>query len=154
MKREYGKAIADYNELIRLEPKAPDVYSIRATFLSGLRRYNEAIADYNEIVRLNPNDATTYNSLAWLWATCPDEKIRDGKKAVESATKACALTEYTYAFHVGTLAAAHAESGDFDAAVKWQTKANALYSDAEDREKGTARLKLYEDKKPYRDIDP
>ena len=58
------------------------------------------------------------------------------------------------AYHVGTLAAAYAEAGEYDAAVHWQTKANALYPAADDRERGEARLKLYQDKKPYREIDP
>jgi hypothetical protein len=49
------------------------------------------------------------------------------------------------------LAAAHAEAGDFDAAVKWQTKANALYGAGENREKGEARLKLYQERRPYRE---
>ncbi len=46
-----------------------------------------------------------------------------------------------------------AETGDFAAAIKWQTKANALYTDPLDREKAQARLKLYQAKKPYRDTD-
>ena len=82
-----------------------------------------------------------------------DAKVRDGKRAVESATKACELSEWQDAFHLGTLAAAYAETGDFDTAVKWQTKANALYTEADDTRKGEARLKLYQAKKRYR-TDP
>jgi hypothetical protein len=52
---------------------------------------------------------------------------------------------------LGSLAAAHAEAGDFDAAVTWQTKANARYTDAEDKQKGDQRLNLYREKKPYRE---
>ena len=53
-----------------------------------------------------------------------------------------------------TLAAAYAETGDFDAAVKWQTKANALFTDGKDKTDGEARLKLYQEKKPYRETTP
>ena len=66
----------------------------------------------------------------------------------------CELTEWKDPASIDTLAAAYAEAGDFDAAVKWQTKANALFSDAETRTKGEARLKLYQEKKPYRDEEP
>jgi hypothetical protein len=52
---------------------------------------------------------------------------------------------------LATLAAAFAEAGDFDSAVKWQEKAQALYWDAHDKEQGLARLILYHAKKPYRE---
>lgn len=52
---------------------------------------------------------------------------------------------------LGTLAAAHAEAGDYGTAVTWQTRANALYSDAEDKKKGDLRLMLFREKKPYRE---
>ena len=48
------------------------------------------------------------------------------------------------------LASAYAEAGKFDKAVAWQAKANKLYTDADDKKKGEERLKLYRDKKPYR----
>ena len=54
------------------------------------------------------------------------------------------------AFTLDSLAAAYAETGDFDAAVKWQAKANALHSNAEAKSKGEDRLNLYQQKKPYR----
>ena len=42
---------------------------------------------------------------------------------------------------------------DFDKAIEWQAKANKLYTDAEDRKKGDERIKLYNDKKPYRETE-
>ncbi len=56
--------------------------------------------------------------------------------------------------YVGTLAAACAEVGDFDSAVKWQTRANSLYSNKIEKSAGEERLKLYQEKKPYRDLTP
>ena len=55
---------------------------------------------------------------------------RDGRKAVESGLRACELSEWKDASHLATLAAAHAESSDFDRAVEFQEKANKLYADA------------------------
>jgi hypothetical protein len=38
-------------------------------------------------------------------------------------------------------------------AVEWQEKANKLYADADARKKGEDRLKLYKEKKPYRETE-
>jgi Tfp pilus assembly protein PilF len=153
-KKEHDTAIADYNEAVRLEPKHATALANRGRAWRAKKKYDIALADYNEAIRLNPKQVGAYNNRAWLWATCPDPKYRDGKRAVESATRACELSERKIAHCIGSLAAAHAEAGDFDAAVKLQMEANARYDDTEDRERGEERLKLYEAKKPYRDIEP
>ena len=57
-------------------------------------------------------------------------------------------------YGLATLAAAQGEAGDFVSAVEWQSKANSLYSDREEKTKGKARLKLYQEKQPYRDTQP
>jgi len=53
-----------------------------------------------------------------------------------------------------TLAAADAEAGDFDSAVKWQAKAIALESNPQEKAEYGTRLALYMDRKPYRDAKP
>ena len=151
-KKDYEKAIADYGEAIRLDPKDARAYNNRGNAWQLQRDYEKAIADYGEAIRLDPKDAMAYHKRAWLWATCPDEKHRDGKRAVESATRACELSEWKDANDLDTLAAAYAESGDFAKAVEWQEKAHKLYSD-EDKKKWGKLLDLYRDKKPYRDTD-
>jgi tetratricopeptide (TPR) repeat protein len=153
-KKEPGKAIVDYNVVIRLDPQNGSAFHDRARAWKALKSYSKALADLSEAVRNDPEQPAVSDERAGIWATCPDARYRDGRKAVEAATKACELTSGKNAAFLATLAAAHAEMGDFDAAVKWQTKANALDSRAEDQSQGKIRLELYRQKKPYRAVDP
>ncbi len=81
-----------------------------------------------------------YVARAWIWATCPDSRYRDGKQAVESATRACELTGWKSPDELDTLAAAYAESGDFTAAAKWGQQAAEAYTDEEHRARCHERL--------------
>jgi tetratricopeptide (TPR) repeat protein len=150
-KKERDKAIADYTEAIRLDPKDAAAYNNRGWAWHAKQEFGKAIADYGEAIRVDPKLASAYSNRAWLWATCPDTKFRDGKRAVKSATRGCELSEWKGAKNIGMLAAACAEAGDFDSAVKWQEKANGMYEDSESKEKGRTRLDLYRAKKPYRE---
>ncbi|HEV3164811.1 MAG TPA: tetratricopeptide repeat protein [Isosphaeraceae bacterium] len=152
-KREYAHAVADFNEAIRLDPRNAVAYSNRGLAFSRQRSYARALTDYNEAIHRDPSDALSYNNRAWLLATCPASAFRDGKQAVSSAQRACELADGTPSYTLGTLAAAYAELGDFESAVNWQTKAIALAPEDE-KDDYRARLKLYQDKKPYRDEQP
>jgi len=115
--------------------------------------YDKAIDDYNEAIRIDPKYTSAYNSLAWLLATCPDAKYRDGNRAVVNATRACELTDWSKATYVDTLAAAYAERGDFDKAAEWQREATELVDDAEKADY-TSRVELYKKGKPHRQSPP
>ena len=99
--------------------------------------------------RTNPKAAASHNTRAWLLATCRDAKLRDGKKAVESATKACEITNWKQASFLDTLAAALAETGDFEHAVQRQNEAIDLSTTEQDKTAYQTRLALYLERKPY-----
>jgi tetratricopeptide (TPR) repeat protein len=146
----YDKAIADYTEAIRLDPTDVDPYAARGNSYSHKGDYDKAIADFNDAIRVAPKNSPPYNSFAWLLGTCPQPSFRDGKKAVIYATKSCELSQWKNAYSIDTLAAAYAEAGDFEQAIKWEKsylESPTLSAKATSDAKG--RLVLYQAHKPY-----
>ena len=148
--KEEDKAIADCNEAIRLDPKLTNAYITRGRAFKEKQEYDAAIADYSEAIRLDSKFVLAHNNLAWLLATCPDAQYRDGKRAIEEATRACELSGWRVPNNLDTLAAAHAEAGDFESAARWQARAIELLDDEKSRDDYRTRLELYREKKPYR----
>jgi tetratricopeptide (TPR) repeat protein len=148
---EHVRAVADYDEAVRLDPYYVSAYYQRAVSLNATREYEKAIADFNKCVRLDQEFAPAYSGRAWTWATCPVAKFRDGERAVESATKACELSNWKDVSSLVVLAAAYAEARDFASAVKWQERAVDLTVTEDEKENHRRRLELYKDQRPYRE---
>jgi len=150
--KDYEKAIADYGDAIRLEADHTAAYFNRSNAHKARKDYAQAVRDMNEVIRLDPQDADAYSNLAWTLATCPDAKVRDGKKAVEHATKACESTAWKAPYFLAVLAAAHAEAGDFKQAIQRQKQALEFSRyERDEGEKARQRLKLFDEGKPYRE---
>jgi Flp pilus assembly protein TadD len=114
------------------------------------KEYDKAVADFSHAVKLDPKNANSCNALAWLQATCPDQRYRDGKNAVVNALRAVQLSGGKNGEYTDTLAAAYAESGDFAKAREWETKAISLAVDEKKKQGFRSRLELYKQSKPYR----
>ena len=149
-KDDFDQAIKDYSKALQLDPKFAAAFYNRGRVSESRGRYDDAVADYNEAIRLDPKYARAYNARAWIWATCPDARVRDGKRAVASALRACELDPTNAASHIGTLAAAYAEVGDFETAIKWQLRTIQV-APASDKTSLQTRLDLFRSGKPYRD---
>ena len=149
LKGDDGKAIDDFTQALQFDPKRAATWIARADAREDKGLYALARADYKAAIKLDPAAFAAYDGLAWQLATCPDPKFRDGKIAVVAAERACEISHWNAAGCLDTLAAAYAESGDFDNAVNWETKFLTYHIPEPDANDGQARLKLYQAKQPY-----
>src|SRR5262249_4612520 len=70
----YDKAIADFSEAIRLDPKDALAYHRRGLVWYEKKEYSKSITDYSEAIRLDPKNALAYYNRGvsyWL-------ELRDG----------------------------------------------------------------------------
>lgn len=138
LEKNWKAAISDLNETIRLQPAFFQASWDRALTYESMGDYTAAIKDLNALAKVtyqmgNPYEmALTLNQRGWIRATCSNASFRDGKAAVEDAKKACDLVQWKRAQYIDSLAAAYAEAGDFDSAVRYQQQAIDLNRSGED----------------------
>jgi tetratricopeptide (TPR) repeat protein len=70
--RDFDHAIADYSQVIQLNPQDRYAYLCRGNANRYKRSFDQAIADYSEAIRLDPNDGLSYVSRAAAYAQTDD----------------------------------------------------------------------------------
>jgi lipoprotein NlpI len=83
-KKDDDRAIADFNEAIRLNPQYAHVFSSRGNAWRDKKDYDRAIADYNEAIRLNPQNADLFmlRGITWDLKKDHDRVIADYSEAI------------------------------------------------------------------------
>ena len=147
--KRYDEALEDMSAAIVLEPSVARSFEERAQILSKMDRFQAEMGDLQTALRLSPADPEVMNDFAWFLATCPEPSLRDGKKAVEYAARAAALSAWKDGAIIDTLAAAEAQVGDFKAAADYQRKAIALTREKETQADMLSRLGRYEARSTY-----
>lgn len=143
----FNRTKADPLESVRMA--APKIF---AQLYVSRGQFTNALGVCREAISSNPKEDWSYNLLAWIKATCPDSSLRDGREAVSAATKACELTQWKEFNWIDTLAAAYAESGDFQRAIQFQEQALRTGNPPDsDRKEMQDRLALYKQSQPYRE---
>jgi tetratricopeptide (TPR) repeat protein len=118
-----GSALAENSDLLSaaqhlgyvmmLRPEVEQAHAQLRQILLSLAKEPDGLQRLREIAANAPDSPRMLDELAWLLATYPDSKLRDGTEAVRLAERACALTERRIPALLDTLAAAYAETGDF-----------------------------------------
>lgn len=153
---KWDAAFADFAQAIALDPTFVRAYLARGDAFRFRKQHALAIAEYERLLVIEPNNVDGRKALARILATCFDARLRDGGRAVTEAKVACERTFDRDPDCLDTLAAAFAESGDYESAVKTQTQALAWLREKISGRGGKAlqfdyRLALYKNRKPARE---
>ncbi|MFL5341291.1 MAG: tetratricopeptide repeat protein [Gemmataceae bacterium] len=149
----FDDAAASYRKAVDLVPKEFRYRCNLAYALFQAGQTEPAMKQYADASRLKRDWPQLAAEEAWVMATHADAKVRNGVQAVRLARQAAQATEYQQPRVLDVLAAACAETGRFDDAVKWEQQALDLLP-------GTApptvadelreRLVLYRHRQPFR----
>jgi tetratricopeptide (TPR) repeat protein len=112
-------AIAHYERAVELSPEylAPRAHEKLAEIFASQGRWEEAIGHCEQALAIDSYHAKSLGELAWLLATCPKEKLRNGSRAVDLAERAVRFSPNLKAETFDALAAANAEAGHFAEAL-------------------------------------
>ncbi len=116
--RRPEEAMQHYFAALQSNPNIAEAHYQLAALFSSRRDTSSAISHLAEAVRLEPEWTLALNNLAWILATQPEAKLRNGSEATRLAARAVSLTRRSNPNTLDTLAAAYAETGRFSDAVE------------------------------------
>jgi tetratricopeptide (TPR) repeat protein len=119
-------AIAEWRITLSIQPHDADVQTSLGNALIQKGELREAIEHYEAALRTAPDSVLPLNNLAWILSTSPDAALRNGSKAVALAKDANRLSQNNNPIFVRTLAAAFAETGQFETAINTAESAARL----------------------------
>lgn len=150
--QRFENAIRDYSTAIENEPRYIHAHNNRGSVYGEIGEYQKAIKDLKDTLAIDSKHSLAHNNLAWIFATASTPEFRDAERALAHGTQACELTSWKNESFIDSLAAAYAEQGDFQQAVKYEKMALALFPEGEIPPEYKSRLKLYQAGKPYHEV--
>ncbi len=118
---EAGKieeAVSQYRALVEIEPEGAAGHHELGLALLRARERAEGVDEIRRAYTLDRSFLPAANNVAWILATRPEKALRDAAAALRLAREINALTDHREPAFLETLAAALAESGDFEAAAQ------------------------------------
>ncbi|MDR2641420.1 MAG: tetratricopeptide repeat protein [Planctomycetaceae bacterium] len=154
--KKYKEALEMVEPLLKDHQNNLALLRLKGNILMLMHRHSDAIKIFEEVIKADPTDETTLNNLSWILSTSPIDMVRNGKRALELAIRACELSDYKAAYILSTLAAAYAEIGDFKKAIEFSQKSIDLSAnDPNVNERINAlkeELETYKKNMPYREL--
>jgi tetratricopeptide (TPR) repeat protein len=145
----HGQAQGHFEQALRVKPSYAPARVELARQLQQQGSHRAAVAHLRRVLEQKRPPLDAGAILAWILATSEDPTVRSGTEAVQLALGCVKATGAQRPDLLATLAAAYAETGDFQAAVRWQ--ARALDQAEPDQEPDyRSRLEQYQTTRPYR----
>jgi tetratricopeptide (TPR) repeat protein len=84
-KKDYDRAIFDYNQVLKLDPNDVDAYNNRGVSYDNKKDYDRAISDYNQALKLDPNNVHAYinRGISYYNKKDYDQAISDYNQALK-----------------------------------------------------------------------
>jgi Tfp pilus assembly protein PilF len=153
-KGQVADALVHYRKLLELQPDNMEVHNIMGTVLVQQGRVQEGVEEWQKVLSVEPENGNATSNLAWVFATSPDQPIRNGAKAVQLAEQAVRISGGRIAILFRTLAAAYAENGRFMDAIQTAQRGVELANSQGNSGLATelqANIALYQEQQPLRD---
>jgi tetratricopeptide (TPR) repeat protein len=153
-KGKVADALIHYRKLLELQPDNIEVHNIVGTVLIQQGRIRDGVEEWQKVLVIQSDNGNAMSNLAWIFATSPDDSLRDGAKAVQLASEALRISGQRIPIIFRTLAAAYAETGEFSKAI--QTAQHGIELANSQGNSGLAaelhgNIALYELRRPLRD---
>jgi tetratricopeptide (TPR) repeat protein len=153
-KGQVADALVHYRKLLELQPDNIEVHNIVGTVLIQQGRIREGVEEWQKVLAIQPDNGNAMSNLAWVFATSPDESLRDGTKAVQLAEQALRISGRRIPIIFRTLAAAYAEDGQFSEAIQTAQQGIELANSQGNSGLATelqGHIALYQERQPLRD---
>jgi tetratricopeptide (TPR) repeat protein len=148
------EAMAHYSEALRLNPAFVEAHCYLASLLLEEGKTEDAAAHYIAALQIKPDHVPAMAGLAWVYATASGGAgSQHGAEAVRLAERACQLSGRKQSGPLDTLAAAYANAGRFEAAVKTGEEAFFIAKAAGENDFADSirtRIALYQNGSPFR----
>ena len=153
-KGQVTDALVHYRRLLELQPDNIEVHNIVGTVLIQQGQAWEAVEEWQKVLAIQPDNGNAMSNLAWVFATSPDDSLRDGAKAVQLAEQAMRISGGRIPIIFRTLAAAYAENGRFSEAIQTAQRGIELANSRGNSGLATelqSNIVLYQERQPLRD---
>src|SRR5438445_3324604 len=153
-KGQVTDALVHYRRLLELQPDNIEVHNIVGTVLIQRGHAREGVEEWQKVLAIQPDNGNAMSNLAWVFATSPDDSLRDGAQAVQLAEQALRISGGRIPIIFRTLAAAYAENGRFSEAIQTAQRGIELANSQGNSDLAAelqGNIALYEQRRPLRD---